>query len=148
MWRIKGASEEEIAERLGICRKTFLKYMRKYPEFEAAVSFDRSKTEKLVEQALLKLALGYTVRVKKVHKLKKSHYDEREKKVEEERLETAEEEQSIPPNLSAQTFWLKSRCPEHWGEKTNDQEENKSLFGIVEIPFSELSEDKGEDKNE
>lgn len=101
--------------------------------------------DRLVEDALLKLALGYTVKVKKYHKLKKSGYDEREKKVEEETLQEVWEEQSVPPSLTAQTFWLKNRCPELWNEKSEKGEVDKQTGGIIEIPIAKI---KGQDKDE
>ena len=99
--------------------------------------------DRMVEDALLKLALGYTVKVKKFHKLKKSSYDEREKKVEEETLQAVEEEQSVPPNLTAQTFWLKNRCPEMWNEKLERGDDADGKGGIIQIPVAEIKKGKG-----
>lgn len=137
--RLKGISEEEVQKVLGICSSTYSKYKKEHPEFKEATEFDRQIADGLVEEALLKLALGYTVKQKKAHKLKKSHYDEREKKVEEEWIEIVEEEQKIPPSLSAQTFWLKNRCPELWNDKDLKKDENEDTQGgIIEIPLAEI----------
>lgn len=99
-----------------------------------------------LEEALYKIATGYTQRVTKVYKLKDVHYDERGKKVETERLETATEEQTYPPNLSALTYWLKNRCPDRWGER-READEAENSGGIVILPeiISAVPELKGGD---
>lgn len=128
--RINGASEKEAADSLGISYATYKRYKRDYPEFKEAVDTDREKADIDVQTALLKSATGYTVKVKKAFKLKDIHYDERGKKVEKERLELFEEEQAVPPNLSAQTYWLKNRCPKMWSERQDETESG----GIVILP--------------
>ena len=89
-----------------------------------------------VQRSLLNLALGYTMKLKKIYKLKNTYYDERGKKVEEERLEEREEEQYFPPNLSAQTFWLKNRLPEAWDEAGREREDAEN-GGIIILPEAE-----------
>ena len=129
--RINGADEAEAAGALGISYATYKRYKNKYPEFKEAVEADKEKADIAVQTALLKSATGYTVKVKKAFKLKDIHYDERGKKVEKERLELFEEEQAVPPNLSAQTYWLKNRCPKMWN---NEGEEDEKESGIVILP--------------
>ena len=135
--KLSGASDDELCSRLNISKATFSKYKKKYPQFKEAVSIDREVADGMVEAALLRSATGYTVTSKKAYKLKNTYYDDREKKVEEERLEYAEEEQKVPPNLSAQTFWLKNRRPELWSDKADkDRKDNDGSGdgGIVILP--------------
>ena len=135
--KLGGASDDELCAKLNISKATFRSYKEKYPQFKEAVSIDREVADGMVEAALLRSATGYTVTSRKAYKLKNTYYDDREKKVEEERLEYAEEEQKVPPNLSAQTFWLKNRRPELWSDKTDkDRRDNEGSGdgGIVILP--------------
>ena len=135
--KLSGVSDDELCSRLNISKATFRKYKEKYPQFKEAVSIDREVADGMVEAALLRSATGYTVTSRKIYKLKNTYYDDREKKVEEERLEYADEEQRVPPNLSAQTFWLKNRRPELWSDKTDkDRRDNDAGGdgGIVILP--------------
>lgn len=143
--KIKGYKEKVIAEKLGICPATLKRYKKLYPEMEDALSFDKYMADAMVEAALLKLATGYVVKVNKSIKLKDSHYDENGKKVEKEKLESYVDEVHIAPNLSAQTFWLKNRCPESWDDKKQTEETDGG--GIVILPeITELLENA--EKNE
>ena len=135
--RINGASESDVMKLLGISRATLRRWKQKSPEFAEAVDCDGEKADLMVQQALLKSALGYTQSVKKVFKLKDIRYDERGKKIETERLEERSEEQAVSPSIMAQTFWLKTRCPEFLGSGAKDDGEDES--GIVILP--EVKED-------
>lgn len=141
--RINGADEAYVAKSLGISVSCYKRYKKLYPEFKEAVEVDKDKADIMVETALLKSATGYTVKVKKAFKLKDIHYDERGKKIEKERLELFEEEQAVPPNLSAQTYWLKNRCPKMWGEK---QEAEVSEGGVVLLPEVKALTEGAEDE--
>lgn len=132
--RINGASEKEAALSLGISLGTYKKYKRLYPDFKEATDCDKAAADLMVQDALLKSAMGYTVTVKKAYKLKNSYYDENGKKVEEEHLEVVDEEQNVPPNLNAQTYWLKNRCPMLWGEKQAENDTDGDTGGIVILP--------------
>lgn len=142
--KIKGYKEKDIAEKLGICPATLKRYKKLYPEMEEALSFDKYMADAMVEAALLKLATGYVVKVNKSIKLKDSHYDENGKKVEKEKLESYVDEVHIAPNLSAQTFWLKNRCPESWDDKKQTEETDGGIVILPEI--TELLENA--EKNE
>ena len=142
--KIKGYKEKDIAEKLGICPATLKRYKKLYPEMEDALSFDKYMADAMVEAALLKLATGYVVKVNKSIKLKDSHYDENGKKVEKEKLESYVDEVHIAPNLSAQTFWLKNRCPESWDDKKQTEETDGGIVILPEI--TELLENA--EKNE
>lgn len=67
-----------------------------------------------VENALLKSALGYTVKVKKPIKVKEVKVKVGEGRIETERIEYAEEEVHIPANTTAQIYWLNNRKPDRW----------------------------------
>ena len=72
-----------------------------------------------IEKALFKKAKGQKAKLKKVYKLKKVEYDaETGKKIsEKEELATGINEVFVPPDTTAQIFWLKNRSPRRWREK-------------------------------
>lgn len=131
--KIRGENDEQIAKKLGICHRTLKKYKDEYPEFADALSFDKQVADSMVEAALLRLATGYEIKSKKKVKLKDIHYDENGKKVEKEMLEPSTEISEVAPNLAAQTFWLKNRCPERWNDETDKDEDTKEN-GVVILP--------------
>ena len=60
-----------------------------------------------------------TVTVKKPIKLKKVMVDGK-KRLEEERIEYAEEQVVVPANVTAQIFYLKNRKPDKWKDKPQE----------------------------
>lgn len=143
--KFEGKKDKECAKLLGISHATYQKYKKQNKDFKLAAEADEKGLDQRVEEALLALATGFSKKVKKIYKLKSSHYDENGKKVEEEHLEEREEEIFYPPNLSAQTFWLKSRHPERWTEKQDKDlpEEHQEGLGVVLMP--EIMQKGGED---
>ena len=75
------------------------------PVYLLIVSFESCKTR--------------TVTVKKPIKLKKVMVDGK-KRLEEERIEYAEEQVVVPANVTAQIFYLKNRKPDKWKDKPQE----------------------------
>lgn len=95
-----------------------------------------------MENELFESCKTRTVTVKKPIKLKKVMVDGK-KRLEEERVEYAEEEVVVPGNVTAQIFYLKNRRPGKWKDKppvqvsaldeeTPADELSKALFEISE----------------
>lgn len=86
-----------------------------------------------MENELFESCKTRTVTVKKPFKLKKVMVDGK-KRLEEERIEYAEEQVVVPANVTAQIFWLKNRKKTKWSEKTQEE-----AFAQGETPADELS---------
>jgi len=69
-----------------------------------------------VENELFQSCQTRTVTVKKPVKVKTVKVDGK-KRLEEERIEYAEEEVVVPANTTAQIFYLKNRKPDKWKDK-------------------------------
>ena len=83
-----------------------------------------------MENELFESCKTRTVTVKKPIKLKKVMVDGK-KRLEEERIEYAEEQVVVPANVTAQIFWLKNRRPEKWAgvpEETRAEEHDDGLL--------------------
>lgn len=137
-WAMDGLYEKQICKNLGISHQTMNKFKNEHVELVEALKKGKEIADYEVQNATFKLATGYTVKVKKNIKLKKSYYDEKGKKVEEEYIQEVEDEQYIPPNAATQMFWLKKRTPDKWGDKTAIEENGES--GVVFIPSAEPDE--------
>lgn len=136
-----GLTDEEIAVRSAIELSLFRRWKKKYPEFAAAIELGRSGSDYAVVEALYKKAVGYNVSLNKTYKLKRVDYDPGTgKKLREyEELATGVDENYIPGDLRAETFWLKNRQPERWGEKPDKylSDEGES-GGVVELPEADM----------
>ena len=73
----------------------------------------------IVENELFESCKTRTVIVKKPIKLKKVMVDGK-KRLEEERIEYAEEQVVVPANVTAQIFYLKNRKPDKWKDKPQE----------------------------
>lgn len=116
-WARDGLNDEQITEKLGISLSTFYDWQNKFPQFSEAIKDGKAPVDTEVENALLKSALGYYVTVKKPIKLKTKRQLAGKGTIEEERIEYADEQVYVQPQVVAQLFWLKNRKPAQWREK-------------------------------
>lgn len=127
-WARDGLIDKDIAKKLGISEDTFYEYKKKYPEFSESLKKGKEVIDYEVENALLKRALGYeyteTTKEEKWNKLTETY----------EMVVTKEVTKQVPPDTTAQIFWLKNRKPKQWREK---QEIEHS--GNINNPFSGMS---------
>lgn len=107
----------QIAHNMGIAERTFTEWKDRFPAISAALKRGKAPVDIEVENALLKSALGHKVTVKKPIKVKKVQMKVGEGRIETESIEYAEEEVYIPPNSTAQIFWLKNRRPDLWRDR-------------------------------
>lgn len=112
-WARDGLTDEQIAHNIGITKSTYYAWKAKYKDFSDAVKRGKEVVDRIVENALLKSAMGYK-------------YDE----VVQERIynpETGESKmvevkrttKDVAPNVTALIFWLKNRQSEKWRDTKN-----------------------------
>ncbi|MFK4167238.1 transposase [Paenibacillus lautus] len=116
-WARDGLIDEQIAHNLGINVSTLYDYKNKYPEFTEALKNGKDDIDVMVENALLKRALGYT-------------YDE---VTLESGVETKRVTKEVQPDTTAQIFWLKNRRPQAWRDK-QDLDVSGDLNFKVSLP--------------
>lgn len=124
-WAREGLSLEQIAKNMGIADSTLRKWRDKFEPISAAIKIGSAPVDYEVENAMLKSALGYTVKVKKPIKVKTKKQLKDKGTIEEEHIEFAEEEVYVKPDTTAQIFWLKNRKPEKWRDRP-EPKTNKS----------------------
>ena len=138
-WASEGATVKEIAEKLDVAYSTFRKYIddgesgdKRYSALSAAFVRACAHADEEVEAALFKSATGYTAKVMKHVKVKKTVYNEVGKKIEEyEELQAVFDEVHVPASVSAQQFWLANRQSERWKYKPEVIESDDGEGGVV-----------------
>lgn len=100
-WAKDGLNDEQIAHNIGIGVRTFYEWLSKYKQLKQVLKQSKEVVDREVENALLKSAIGYWV--------------------DEERIDSEGNvytvRRFIPPNTTAQIFWLKNRKPNEWRDK-------------------------------
>lgn len=134
-WARDGLTDEQIAHNMGIGYSTFRDWLGKFPTLLASLKKGKAPVDYEVENALYKRATGYTVKLKKPIKVKTTKRVTGKGEVTEERIEYADEEQYIPPDTTAQIFWLKNRRPDKWRDKRDEapQQSNELLQSLIDL---------------
>lgn len=115
-WARDGLTDEQIAHNIGINVKTLWDWKTNFNPICNALKEGKEVADREIENALYLSAKGHTAKVKKAIKVKTVRQDG-SKKIEEEHIEYIEDEIYIPPNTTAQIYWLKNRKPNEWREK-------------------------------
>lgn len=100
-WARDGLTNEQIAQNIGVSRKTLQEWCVKYGDIGDTLKRGKEVVDRQVENALLKRALGYK-------------YDE---VTIEKGVETKRVTKEVVPDTTAQIFWLKNRRPDKWKDK-------------------------------
>lgn len=111
-WAKDGLTDEQIAHNMGVAYSSLRKWRDDFPAISAALKRGKEVVDRMVENALLKRALGY-------------EYEEVKKKYENGVLvEQTVTKKEVIPDTIAQLFWLKNRKPDIWRDRqeiTNDE---------------------------
>jgi hypothetical protein len=134
-WARDGLIDEQIAHNMGIGIRTLTDWKKQYPAISAALKEGKAPVDIEVENALLNSALGHTVKIRKPIKLRTKKQLRDKGTIEEERIEYAEEEIYIPPDVAACIFWLKNRRPDKWSDRPKEPggERNALLESLYEL---------------
>lgn len=106
----RGCTQTEIAEAMGIARRTVTNWANAHPEFGEAMRASKSEADELVVDSLYNRATGRCRRmVKKVREVLTPQGTVMQ-------LEETTIEQ-LPPDTTAMIYWLKNRQPERWRDR-------------------------------
>lgn len=136
-WARDGLTNEQIAEKMGISRKTLQEWCVKYGDICDTLKKGKEIVDREVENALLERAIGGVHKVKKNIKVKKTYYDDHGRKCEKEEIKEVIDEIYTPGDTTAQIFWLKNRKPDMWKDKQSMEisglaEEQSKLHELLE----------------
>lgn len=132
-WARNGLTDVEICKKIGISHDCFYRWKKDYKEFDEALKKTREIVDSEVEESLYKKAMGFSTILKKSIKCKKVYYDEEGRRCEEEILKEGFEEQYIPPDVTAQIFWLKNKRGETWREKQPEEQDESVAMLLTNV---------------
>lgn len=120
-WARDGLIDKQIAHNMGVSYTSLREWKNQFPAIAEALRKGKEVVDREVENALFKSAIGYTQTIRKPVKVKIVDYDpETGRKIREtETWKAVEEEIHVPPQVTAQIFWLKNRKPDQWREKND-----------------------------
>lgn len=108
-----GATNEEIAEAMGISKRTILRWAKDHELFGRALAEGKAVSDAKVIRSLYKMATGYEYTEEK--KIVEIDADGNVKPV---RVETTKKH--VQPSVAAQCFWLKNRQRQNWQDRPQD----------------------------
>lgn len=110
-WARDGLIDEQIAANIGISRETLYQWKNKYSDISDALKKGKEVVDIQVENALLKMALGYEYTEVTQEICENAESGEMELRV------TKKVTKEVVPDTTAQIFWLKNRRPDKWRDK-------------------------------
>ena len=126
-WAREGLTEQQLAHNMGIGWTTLKDWKNKFPALVSAIKKGKAPVDLEVENALLKRALGYDYEetITEVEELDGGRQKKHVRKV----------KKHMPPDTTAQIFWLKNRRPGRWRDKIEAAPETanellQSLFDL------------------
>lgn len=127
-WARNGLTDEQIAHNAGISIKTLYNWKREHLPILQALKKGKEVVDLQVENALLKRALGYS-------------YVEttKELSLEGELIIKKTVTKEVAPDVTAQIFWLKNRCPEKWRQnpqaEATPEETGPTLAEVIQEAY-------------
>lgn len=113
-WARDGLTDEEIAAKCGCSRSTISEWKKRFPDIADALKKGKEVVDIQVENALLRRALGYS-------------YEETMTEQSEDGVKKRVTKKFIPPDVTAQIYWLKNRRPDLWRDRPADEAETADL---------------------
>ena len=117
-WARDGVTEEQMCNNLDVSASAWSEYKKEFPALVEALKNGREVIDTMVENALLKAALGY--------------------EYEEDQMSgqfVARVKKYAHPNTTALIFWLKNRRPREWRDKQEIEHSGEAGVRIInDIP--------------
>lgn len=102
-----GATEDEVAEVLGVTRRTLLNWRNEHPELAEAMKLGKAGPNERVVRSLYHRAIGYSHEAEKIF-------------VHNGKIVRARTVQHYPPDTAAAIWFTKNRMPDEWRERRDD----------------------------
>jgi len=136
-WCRDGLIDVQIVKKLGVGLTSFYQYQKDHPELIEVLKKNKEVVDIEVENSTLKSAHGYEV----VETTKEMRLNPDTEKY--ELVVIKEVIKHVPPNVTAQIFWLKNRKPEQWSDR---HDINHNFVGPAKIEFTDNSEVEEEEE--
>jgi len=129
---VEGLTDKEIAKRIGIAKSTLNKWKNDFPSFSDSLKSGKETIDSKVEKSLFQRAIGYSYKEKKVVIEMDANGNQKPA-----RIETTEK--IVPPDTTAQIFWLKNRKSKEWRDR---QEHDVTVNPFLELMKAATVEDE------
>lgn len=117
-----GATNEDLADFFAVSIRTIVRWMTEHEEFCHAVKEAKEIADQRVERSLYQRAVGYTFDSEKIFNGK-------------EGIVRTDTREHVPPDVTAQIFWLKNRQREKWRDK-----QDVDLTGNLTVQVMKLAD--------
>lgn len=111
-WLVNGYTDYSIADNLGICHESLIKYKDEYLELSSVYARARTERNRLVMNKMFQRATGEKVRLVK------------QKATKDGEIVDLVEEQYIPPDVNAADLYLRNNDPEYKSAKADISGQN------------------------
>lgn len=129
----------DIAAKIGVSIQTLKAWRDKYPEIEEAIREGKEIVDYKVENALLKVALGYTTTDVKTIISPPDKNGNRSIRVE-------KTEKEVPPNPTAIMCWLNNRKPDQWKRNRDNVYQTKDEDSKITVNIIRHGKDDEDEK--
>lgn len=109
-----GATDEDVAQALGVSRVTLHRWQTEYSDFCSALKAGKAPADERVERSLYHRATGYTFDAVKIFPPKGQ-----------DEAVMVPYREHVPPDTTACIFWLKNRRPDLWRDKQHHEHTGK-----------------------
>ena len=133
-WARDGLTDEQIAHNMGVSMGTLNEWKNRFPQIIESLKAGKEPVDIQVENALLKRALGYEYDEVTEETEKIPYRDNGEQKfIERTKIKT--KHVTVPPDVTAQIFWLKNRKPKQWRDRVEQAVsiDTEDLSPLVEL---------------
>jgi hypothetical protein len=121
-----GATDADLAEAFDVSVVTIDSWKIRYPEFLGPLKAGKEEADKRVEHSLYQRAVGYSFNSEKIFCNKDGEVT---------RVPIVEH---VPPDVTAQIFWLKNRKPTEW----RDVQQMEHVLGKYIISDKPMTEEE------
>lgn len=116
-----GATNEEIADAMGVSKRTILRWAKDHESFGRALTEGKGVSDAKVIRSLYQMATGYEYTEEK----KVVEVDPKTGETKPVRIEKTTKH--VQPSVAAQCFWLKNRQRDKWADRPISVEETTGI---------------------
>lgn len=127
-----GATDHELAEAWGVCRRTVYRWRIEHPELVEAMAVGKDHADERVMRSLYLRAVGYSFESEKIFNDKDNG------------ISRAPCVEHVPPDTVAAIFWLKNRRSDDWRDRkevTGANGQPLQAGGVFVVPGVVTEED-------
>lgn len=106
-----GATDKEMAKEMGIAKSTLNRWKKEHPEFAEALRENKSFVDSLVEDSLLKRAVGFEYEETEITATPQGSGKDKDKQ---SKGRVKRVKRLVIPDVTAQIYWLNNRQPGRW----------------------------------